>query len=114
MKWCQYEIEATGKIDLVAAMKVPETSGLRFRPKAYFGYLPLKLSKGKFNDGIDAGLMIDWLYIDSVNLNVAAGFRSVGLALGVDVTTNFGAYAAYSLGWTAPLHNINVGISFAL
>lgn len=113
MTWCQYEIEGTGKVDLVAAMKVPVTSGFRFRPKAYLGYLPFKLSKGKFHDGVDAGMLIDFLFIDWVNLNVAAGFRSVGLGVGADLSSNFGAYAGYALAWTAPLHNINTGIFFA-
>lgn len=114
MSWCNYEVQATGNVDLVAAMKVPQTAGLRFRPKAYLGYLPLKLSKGgRFESGVDAGLLIDWLYVDWANLNVAAGFRSVGLGVGADLSTNFGVYAGYALGWTQPVHNLNASIYFA-
>jgi hypothetical protein len=113
MKWCHYEVEAQGTVDLVAAMKTPQTSGIRFRPKAYLGYLPLKLSKGKFSDGVDAGIMVDWLFIHEFNLNIAAGFRSVGIGVGLDLTRNFGLYVGYALGWTAPLHNINTSIYFA-
>lgn len=113
MKWCHYSIGAEGKIELVAALTTPETSGLRFRPKAYLGYLPLKLADRDVNEGIDAGILIDLAYIEWVNFNVAAGFRSVGGGLGFDLTSNFGAYAGYALGWTKPLHNANVGIYFA-
>jgi hypothetical protein len=101
MKWCHYTVEAAGKIDLVAALATPETWGFRFRPKAYLGYLPFKLSKGRFNEGIDAGIMIDWFFIDWVNLNVAAGFRSVGLDVGIDLTGNFGLSVGGGLLWSS-------------
>lgn len=113
MKWCHLAIEAEGEVELVAAIRTPETSGFRFRPKAYLGYLPLKLADREFNEGIDAGILLDLAYIEWVNFNLAAGFRSVGAGLGFDLTTNFGAYAGYALGWTKPLHNANVGIYFA-
>lgn len=113
MKWCHYTVEATGKIDLVAAMATPQTSGFRFRPKAYLGYLPFKLSKGRFNDGIDAGIMVDWFFVDWVNVNATAGFRSVGLGMGADVTAGFGLLVGYGMGWTAPLHNLTTSLWFA-
>jgi len=113
MKWCQYDVEGQGTVDLVAAMRTPPSTGIRFRPKAYLGYLPLKLSKGKFGDGVDAGVLIDWLFIHEFNLNFAAGFRSLGVGVGVDVTQNFGIYAGYAVGYTAPTHNINASIYFA-
>lgn len=113
MRWCHYDVTAEGKVTLVAAMQTPPTSGVRFRPKAYLGYLPLKLSKGKLNDGVDAGLLIDWLFIHEFNLNVSAGFRSLGVGVGVDLTQNFGVYAGYALGYTTPTHNINASFYFA-
>lgn len=113
MKWCHYDVEGRGEVDIVAGMRVPERSGIRFRPKAYLGYLPLKLEKVDADEGIDAGVLIDWLYFDWINLNLAAGLRSVGAGLGFDITRNFGAYAGYGLGWTAPLHNINFAFYFA-
>jgi hypothetical protein len=113
MKWCHYDVRAEGKVTLVAARMEPATSGVRFRPKAYLGYLPLKLSKGRFNDGVDAGLLVDWLFIHDFNLNVAAGFRSIGLGVGVDLTTSFGAYVGYAIGYTAPTHNINASLYFS-
>lgn len=113
MKWCHYDVEADGKVSLVAAMQTPPTSGVRFRPKAYLGYLPLKLSKGKFSDGVDAGLLVDWLFIHEFNLNIAGGFRSLGIGVGVDLTQNFGVYAGYAVGYSAPTHNINASIYFA-
>src|SRR4051812_10623629 len=32
MKWCHYDIEAAGEVQVVAAMKTPERAGVRFRP----------------------------------------------------------------------------------
>jgi hypothetical protein len=113
MKWCHLTVVGDGEVELVAAMRTPDTSGFRFRPKAYLGYLPLKLSERDFDEGIDAGMLVDLAYIEWVNFNVAAGFRSVGAGLGFDLTANFGAYAGYALGWTDPLHNVNAGIYFA-
>lgn len=113
MRWCHYDVTAEGEVTLVAAMQTPPTSGVRFRPKAYLGYLPLKLSKGRLNDGVDAGLLVDWLFIQEFNLNASAGFRSLGIGVGVDLTQNFGVYAGYALGYTAPTHNINASLYFA-
>ena len=113
MKWCHLTVVGDGEVELVAAMKAPETSGFRFRPKAYLGYLPLKLSERDFNEGIDAGILLDLAFIEWVNFNVAAGFRSVGGGLGCDLTTNFGTYVGYAFGWTKPLHNVNAGLYFA-
>lgn len=113
LKWCHLTVVGDGEVELVAAMQTPPTSGFRFRPKAYLGYLPLKLADRSFNDGIDAGMLIDLAYIDWVNFNLAAGFRSVGGGVGFDLTKNFGAYVGYALGWTRPLQNVNVALYFA-
>jgi hypothetical protein len=113
MTWCHLAVEGTGEVELVAALRAPETSGFRFRPKAYLAYLPLKLADRDFNEGIDAGLLLDVAFIEWVNFNLAAGFRSVGGGLGFDITRNFGAYTGYAVGWTKPLHNANLGIYFA-
>jgi hypothetical protein len=113
MKWCHLTVVGDGEVELIAARQTPATSGFRFRPKAYLGYLPLKLSDRDFDEGIDAGMLIDVAFVEWVNLNLAAGFRSVGAGLGFDITQNFGAYTGYALGWTAPHQNVNVGVYFA-
>lgn len=114
--WCHYSLEAEGEVKVVAAMNEPPTWGFRFRPKAYLGYLPLKLiEKGSsFSDGIDAGLMLDFFYVRWVNVNIAAGFRSTGAGAGFDITENFGAYIGYAFAWGMdPAHNVLGSIYFA-
>lgn len=113
MRWCHLTVEAEGTVEVVAAMATPETMGFRFRPKAYLSYLPLKVSKRDFNEGLDAGVLLDVGHYEWANFNLAFGFRSVGAGVGFDLTANFGLYAGYGLGWTYPLHNVNGGIYFA-
>ena len=55
----------------------PETSGFRFRPKAFMGVLPLKLIDDGFKSSLDVGVMLDLAYIQWANLNVYAGIRLV-------------------------------------
>lgn len=115
MSWCDYEVLAEGKVNLIAAKNEPDTWGFRFRPKAYLGYLVSRAfdESGSAGDGIDAGLLLDFFHVEWVNVNAAAGFRSVGAGVGFDLTTNFGAHVAYGLGWGRPLHNIGAGVYFA-
>ena len=115
MEWCNYTAEAKGKLDVVAAMPEPDWWGLRFRPKAYLGYLPLTALEdgGSFNDGIDAGLMLDFFYIEWANLNAALGVRSVGAGVGINITKNFGGYLGYAFGWGAPHHQLIGSVYFA-
>lgn len=118
MSWCRTDVVADGSVNVVAAVQTPETWGFRFRPKAYLGYLPLNLLTDEpANRGIDAGLMVDVFHYEWINLNVAAGFRSLGLGLGFDLTSNFGAYAGYAFSWDffqgGPPHNVLTGLYFA-
>lgn len=115
MSWCSYEVIAEGKVTLIAAKNEPDTWGFRFRPKAYLGYLVSRAFGGDepFSDGIDAGLLLDFFHIEWVNVNAAAGFRSVGADVGFDLTDNFGLHVGYGLGWKKPLHNIAAGVYFA-
>lgn len=115
MKWCNYEVTGTGKVNLVAAMMEPPTWGFRLRPKAYLGYLPLEpvVYNEDVKAGIDAGLMLDLFYIHWINANVTLGFRSGGLGVGFDLTKNFGAYTGYALCWNGFRHNANAAIWFA-
>jgi hypothetical protein len=115
MKWCSYDIEAKGKIDIVAAMTEPPTWGFRLRPKAYLGYLlaePLR-SGARATDGIDAGLSEELFYWHFLNLNASVGFRSFGAGLGVDITKNFGATAGYAMTWDGFRSNPHVSLWFA-
>lgn len=101
MQWCGYDVRAEGKVNVVAAVQEPPTWGLRFRPKAFMGLLLLEpfRSQKTLNDGLDAGLMLDLFYYKSLNLNVHAGFRSVGGGVGVDLFRSFGLYGGYALAW---------------
>lgn len=115
MKWCNYEADGTGTVNVVAALKEPSTLGFRFRPKAYLGYLPAEplFHNKKGTAGIDAGLMLDFFHWQVANMNVAVGFRSFGLGAGVDVTQNFGLYAGYAMTWKDWNHNLNTALWFA-
>lgn len=120
MKWCSYDVEAQGKVNVIAAMREPPTWGFRFRPKAYIGALPFEavysdpeLDDLKVHDLVDAGVMVDFLYWEWANLNVAVGFRSLGGGIGFDLTSNFGAYAGYGLTWDDWNHNANFGLWFS-
>jgi hypothetical protein len=115
MHWCNYDVDAEGKVNVLAAVQEPPTWGLRFRPKAYMGYLlaePFREGKTA-KDGVDAGLMIDPFYFHDFNLNVHVGFRAVGVGLGVDIFRSFGAYAGYALSWDGFHHNPETALWFS-
>lgn len=107
VSWCNYEIDATGTLNVFAAVQEPPIWGFRFRPKAYMGFVLAEpfyaVAKGEpspdLGDVVDAGLMVDFLHYDFVNLNVALGFQSFGAAVGFDVTKNFGLYGGYGVTW---------------
>jgi len=115
MKWCNYELEASGKVQVVAAMMAPETWGFRFRSKAYLGALPLEMlrDENEATDGIDAGLMVDFFYYEWVNLNAGVGFRSLGAGVGFDLTNNFGGYVGYAITWSGFRSTANGALWFA-
>jgi hypothetical protein len=115
MTWCGYVVEAKGKVDLVVAKDVPAEGGLRFRAKAGVGALMIDLlGKGRGVDAIDAGVLWEGLYYRDLNLNVTTGFRSVGVAVGVDLTKNVGLYVGYALGFDGLRSNPTSGLSVAL
>lgn len=118
MTWCSYVIEATGKVEVIAAMREPPLWGFRFRPKAYMGIIPTEVvyesdEPREFRDFTDAGVMLDFLHYDWANLNAAVGYRSLGAGVGIDLTENFGAYAGYALTWGSWHHNANVSLWFS-
>lgn len=115
MRWCNYDVEAEGKVSVVAAVQEPPWYGFRFRPKAYAGVLLIEsFRRGKTpKDAVDAGLMADLFYVSDFNLNVHAGFRSVGAGLGVDIFKSFGAYVGYALAWDGLHHNPEASLWFS-
>lgn len=115
MKWCTYEVQAEGKVNVIAAVQEPPSYGVRFRPKAFAGYLlaePFR-KDGSWNSAIDAGLMVDALYIRDFNLNVHVGFRSFGAGVGVDFLKNFGGYVGYAITWDGFQSNPEAALWFA-
>lgn len=115
MKWCQYNVEAEGKVKVLAAVQEPPTYGFRFRPKAYTGLLLIEPFRDASSlvEAIDAGLMFDALYWKSLNLNVHVGFRSFGGGLGLDIFRSFGGYVGYALTWDGLRSNPEASLWFA-
>ena len=115
MNWCNYEIEAEGKVDVLAAVQEPPSAGFRFRPKAFLGVLLLEPFRdgNDAKDGIDAGLMVDPFYFHEFNLNFHVGFRSVGAGIGFDVFRSFGLFGGYALSWDGFHHNPEAALWFA-
>lgn len=130
MTWCNYEVEAQGKVNLVTALRVPSIWGFRFRPKAYLGILPVEAynisvenaakevakeptTSVMFSDVWDAGVMVDFFHYDWFNVNVATGFRSFGGGVGADLTENFGLYIGYANTWATWHHNVNLSLWFS-
>lgn len=115
MKWCTYDVEGEGKVEVLAAVQEPPTYGFRFRPKAYLGVLVLETfrSGNKVTDALNAGLMLDPIYFEDFNLNFSVGFRAVGVGVGVDIFRSFGAYVGYALAWDGFHHNPEAALWFA-
>lgn len=114
MKWCNYEVVAQGKVQLLVAKREPPVWGFRFRPKFSSGFLfTSAFTQKDALSAIDVGVLWEGFYYRSLNLNLATGFRSVGAGIGVDLTKNFGAYAGYALAYDGWLSNPYVGLSFA-
>jgi hypothetical protein len=113
--WCGYDVTATGKVLLTVAKNEPPVWGFRFRPKFAGSYLFVDgFSSTKAVDGVDIGVLWDFLYYKAVNLNVATGFRSIGAGVGLDLFRNITLYGGYAFsGWTLK-HNPSVGVGFAL
>jgi hypothetical protein len=114
LSWCSYELTATGKVALTVAKNEPPVWGFRFRPKFMGSYLFVDgFSSSKAIDGVDVGILWDFLYYKAINVNVATGFRSIGGGIGFDWTSNFGAYAGYGFSWWTLKHNPQLGLYFS-
>jgi hypothetical protein len=114
MEWCNYTLEGTGKVSLVAAQHIDREWGFRFRPKFGAGLLALEAAQQpKVTDGVDVAFMADFVYFKQLNLNASLGVRSVGVSVGADISKNFGAFAGYGLTWGSWRHNPTVGLYFS-
>lgn len=114
MKWCNYEVTAEGQVSLVVAKKEPPVWGFRFRPKFATSFLFTDaFIESSASSAIDVGILWDFLHWKSLNLNVATGFRSVGVGAGYDITRNFGVYGGYAFSWWTLKHNPQVGLYFS-
>ncbi len=115
LHWCNYDIEARGQVQILAAQLEEPAWGLRFRPKVAVGYLPATAFTEKDGyAGLDAGVLLEPFFLSWANVNVYVGARSVGVGLGADLTRNMGAYLGYATTWGSWQHNPHVALSFAL
>lgn len=119
MEWCNYEVTAEGTLKVIVAKREPETWGFRFRPKFSASFLFADALEKYEPDNsydpaqaVDVGILWDFLYWESLNLNVATGFRSAGLGVGLDLTKNFGVYGGYGFSWWTLKHNPQLGLYF--
>jgi hypothetical protein len=114
MAWCGYEVVATTKLSLVVARREPPVWGLRFRPKFAGSFLFVDAFKqSSAGEAVDVGVLWDILYYKAFNFNIATGFRSAGLGIGIDLTKNFGWFVGTSYSWWTLKVNPQTGLYFA-
>lgn len=114
MSWCGYDVTAIEKLTLVVAKKEPPVWGFRFRPKFAGSFLFVDaFNRSSAGEAVDVGLLFDFLYYKAFNLNVATGFRSAGLEVGVDITRNFGGFVGAAYSWWTLMVNPQAGLYFA-
>lgn len=114
LDWCNYHIDALGKIQVQVAQRVEPTWGFRFRAKAAFGYLPIEaLAEKDAYLGLDGGVLLEPFFLQWANLNVYVGVRSFGGGVGFDLTRNFGLYTGYALAWGTWRSNLHAGVYFS-
>lgn len=114
INWCNYALTASGKVALTVAKNEPPVWGFRFRPKFVGSYLFVDgFSSSKAIDGVDVGVLWDFLYYKSFNLNVSTGFRSIGGGVGLDLVRNITLYSGYSFSWWTLRHNPSIGMGFS-
>ena len=111
--WCSYEVEFSGDVKVVVAREVPPEWGWRYRLKFAGSYLPLDAIEREPQDGVDVGLLWEFLYWRDLNLNLATGFRSAGLSVGYDLTNNFGAFGGYAFSFWTMRSNPQAGLYFS-
>ena len=115
LHWCNYDVTATGDVELQVAVREPPTWGWRFRVKATVGFLFTDAILAKdAAQGIDGGLLLEPFYYKFLNANAYVGVRSVGLAVGIDVFKNVSVAVGYTLSYDGWHSNPFIGIGFAL
>lgn len=112
LTWCTYTVEFEGELKVVVAKKEPPAWGFRFRPKFAGSFLVLDAIERSVEDGVDVGFLWDFVYWHSFNLNMATGFRSAGVAVGFDITRNFGAFGGYAFSFWTLKSNPQFGLYF--
>ena len=112
MVWCGYTLEVDVKVDVLVAESKPPVWGFRFRPKFAGSFLVLDAIERSPQEGVDVGILWDFLYWHDFNLNVATGYRSAGLGVGYDLTSNFGAYGGYAFSFWTLKSNPQLGLYF--
>lgn len=112
VKWCDSTVQARANLSVIVAKDIPREWGFRFRPKFSGTFLIVDSFERSFVDGIDVGVLWDLLYWKDLNLNVATGFRSVGVGAGYDITRNFGAYGGYAFSFWTLRNNVQTGLYF--
>ena len=114
LDWCNYQVEAKGKLNVTVLRDTPPNAGFRFRLKFYGAFLFLDaVERPSAAEGADLGLQLDFLYWRNLNLNVNVGFRSVGASVGYDLTRNFGVFGGASLSFWTLRPNPVVGLYFS-
>ena len=114
LDWCNYQLDITSQIKLLAAQRVEPEWGFRFRAKAAFGLLTRELFEGSALTSYgDIGLMVEPFYFHWVNLNGFISFRSLGVGLGADITTNFGVAVLLNTRWDVLRADPFVAVYFA-
>ena len=115
LSWCNYQIEATSQVQIVAAQEAVQTYGFRFRPKAFIGYLPIEAVSAKdYRNGIDGGVLLEPFFLSWTNINAVVGFRSFGAAVGFDPFKNMSLVLGYTVAWESWRSNLFFGVGFAL
>lgn len=114
--WCNYALDATSSVKVLAAQRVEPDFGFRFRLKGVLGILAAEpFHSGKnFYSGLDIGVLVEPLHWKFVNLNVYGGARSSGLGLGIDLTKNMSAYAGYAITWGSWRSTPHFGLAFSI
>lgn len=114
IKWCNYDVTATGQVRLNVAVREPPTWGFRFRPKASLGILGVEaFERDRVADAVDVGVLVEPFFYHSWNVNVAVGMRSFGAGIGFDITRNFGGYLGYAAAYSGLRSNPMAGLYFS-
>jgi hypothetical protein len=114
MSWCGYDVTAQEKLTLVVAKKEPSVWGFRFRPKFAGSFLFVDaFNQSSAKQAVDVGILWDFVYYKAFNLNIATGFRSAGLGVGMDITRNFGGFIGAAYSWWTLKVNPQAGLYFA-